>query len=232
MVGSQFAPAALATRPNEKFAADEIAVDLTTEARWFFDGQLPPDVLSWFTVGGVGLVEDRCDRYRLDGEGDVGVKRRSGATLELKLRRGPSELFTIGNDVGGQLETWQRWSPADHLVHLTKNSMWVDVVKRVGKRRFRFNGVEVPLSEENRAMTGVGCDAEITTVEVNGRAAWTFAFAAFGPVEGHRRSLQLASEGLVGERARPQQLRLDYDNSCGYPRWITKFLSMPEGILQ
>ncbi len=232
MVGLQSASGVLATAPAERPAGADVAFDLTTEVRWFFDGRVPAEVLSWFADGGAGLTEDRCDRYRLDGEGDIGVKKRAGTTLELKLRLGSPELFTIGRDLDGQLETWQRWSPADGLAYLTEHTIWVDVAKRVIKRRFSFDGDEVSLSEENRPMNGVGCDVEITTVEVDGEEAWTFAFAAFGPVDGHRRSTQIAWESLISERARPRQLRLECDNSCGYPGWMTKFLILPEATIR
>ena len=61
----------------------------TTELRWFGTGPVPGDVASWFTHDGrVGSVEDRTDLYRCDGRSDLGVKRRAGTTLELKVREG------------------------------------------------------------------------------------------------------------------------------------------------
>ncbi len=208
-----------------------MVVDLTTEVRWFFDGRLPPDVLSWFTDGIVGLLEERCDRYRLDEQVDIGVKRRAQTKLELKLRLRPPELFILGRYVEGSLETWQRWSPADGRIYLTDNTIWVDIAKRVIKRRFDVDGREVPLSEANRAMTGDGCDIEVATVEVNGQSAWTFAFAAFGHVDNHRQLLETAWDAVVSGRPRPDRLRLDYVNSCGYPEWMTRFYSHPHPAL-
>ena len=56
----------------------------TTELRWFADGSLPDDLVAWFTrSGAVGAVELRTDTYRLGGPSDLGVKRRSGLTVEL-----------------------------------------------------------------------------------------------------------------------------------------------------
>ena len=91
---------------NESGAA---TVDLTTEARWFFDGPLPAEVLTWFTnEGTAGVVEDRCDVYRIEEQPrvDVGVKYRNGATLELKLRVRPPQPSTIGRDLDGWMESW------------------------------------------------------------------------------------------------------------------------------
>ena len=210
-------------RPGANPSPPQVLVDLTSELRWFFDGRPSEEVLSWFTHGGAtGLTEDRCDAYRLDGQVDIGVKRRFRTVLELKLRLGPPELFFIGRDVDGWLETWQRWSPADGRIYLPENTTWVDVDKTIIKRRFSSDGRELPLSEETRAMTGQGCDAEIATVSVQGRTGWTFAFAAFGPAESHRSSLELAWDALVSDRPCPRRLRLRCTDSCGYPEWIAK----------
>ena len=222
-VGSSESESAVRLRPGAASALPEVSVDLTTELRWFFDGRLPEEVLSWFTRGGAtGLVEDRCDAYRLDGQVDIGVKRRFGTVFELKLRQGSPEPFFIGRDMDGWLETWQRWSPADGRIHLTENTTWVDVDKTVVKRRFSSDGQELPLSEETRAISGQGCDAEIATVSVRGRTGWTFALAAFGPADGRRSSLELAWHALVSGRRCPRRLQLHCANSCGYPEWIAK----------
>ena len=62
-------------------AATHVAVDVTTELRWFFDGPLPQGVLSWFTRDDTaGLAESRWDSYRDDASDDVGIKRRFGAS--------------------------------------------------------------------------------------------------------------------------------------------------------
>lgn len=206
-------------------ADSAIAVDVTTELRWFFDGDLGPETLSWFTDGGNGLTEARCDTYRLDGQVDVGVKRRFRTTLELKRRLRPAEPFAIGSDLHGRLECWQRWSPADGRVELGDGTIWVDVDKWVIKRRFDRTGEERALSEETRAMTGEGCDVEIARVSADGRSAWTFAFAAFGPLDGHRDSLLAAWNGLLADGPPPGDLRLTADVSCGYPEWMSRFWS-------
>ncbi len=201
-------------------AVEHVVIDLTTEVRWFFDGDLPDEVSTWFTPGGTGLVEERCDRYRLDDAAGVGVKERSKTTLELKMRMETPELFAIGSDLDGQLETWQRWSPADHLVGRRASARWVEVKKRVVKRRFRFGGHEVPMSADNRAMTGSGCDAEVASLEIDGRPVWTFALAAFGPIDGHRRSLEETWAALCAEQPRPAGLKLECSASHGYPDWL------------
>ena len=201
----------------------EIKVDLTSELRWFFDGRPPEELVSWFTLGAAtGLTEVRWDAYCVDDAVDVGVKRRFKRVLELKVRQGRPELFAVAPGLDGWLETWQRWSPADGRIHLTEDTKWIDVHKTITKRRFTGDGEELPLTEDNRAMTGQGCDVEIAIISIEGRTGWTFAFAAFGPVECHRSLLNLAWTRLLAGGAVPTPLRLHATNSLGYPAWITR----------
>lgn len=200
----------------------DIRSDLTSELRWFVDGPIPPEVTAWFTAGGtVGFVEPRCDRYRVDGLGDVGVKRRSGTMLELKRRLGSAQRIEIEPGFDAWLEIWQRWSPADQLVTLDCGTRWVDVDKRIVKRRFDVDGREIELTDENRAMDGVGCDAEIVAVDVDGRRAWGLAFAAFGRLEHHDDLVRAAWASVMNASTRPRELDLRNALTCGYPAWLT-----------
>ena len=204
-----------------------VSVDLTTELRWFFDGPLPADVRSWFMPKDVGLLERRCDTYLFDGRHDTGVKQRSRRTLELKIRTSLSEPTSVADDVHGNIETWRRWSPADHLLSLGDNTAWVNIDKMIVKRRFETDGQEKLLSESTRAMTGDGCDAEIAALLANDREAWTFAFAAFGQPETHHKSLRTAWRSLSMEQAPPGRLQLGTGRSYGYPEWISKVMQAP-----
>lgn len=204
----------------------DVVVDLTSEVRWFFAGPLPSRILTWFNRSRTGLVEDRCDTYRLDQQVDTGVKRRFRTTLELKLRLGPPEPFS-STDLHGRLETWKRWSPADGRVALDESTVWVDVDKTVIKRRFDGDGHEVPLDEQRRAMVGDGCDVEIAAISVNTLQAWTFALAAFGRPDQHRTLLVNAWKALAADRPDTGELQLDRDRSCGYPEWLARVAALP-----
>jgi len=204
----------------------DVSVDLTSEVRWFFDGPLPPSVLTWFVGPGSGLVEDRCDTYRLDRQIDTGVKRRFRTTLELKLRLDRPKPLVIGC-LDGSLEVWKRWSPADDRVRLDEATVWVDVDKTVIKRRFDGEGREVALSEADRAMTGDGCDVEIAAISVNSLQAWTFALAAFGEPGRHEAFLACAWAALATDRPRNDEFELDRRHSCGYPEWLARLAAIP-----
>lgn len=196
------------------------AIDVTTELRWFFDGALPPEVLSWFTgAGSRGFHESRCDSYRDNGLIDIGVKRRCGTTLELKERLCLPELVVL-DGVGGQLETWQRWSPADDRVELAAGTVWVEVDKTVIKRRFDINGSELTLSEETRGLSGQGCDAEIVEVVIGGSPGWSIAFAGFGPRDRRRDSVFTAWHELMSEGTLPADIDFGRSVPYGYPEWL------------
>ncbi len=204
-----------------------VSVDLTTELRWFFDGPLPAEVRSWFMPNGVGLLQHRCDTYVSGGRCDMGVKQRFRRTLELKIRNGLAEPAWIADDVHGNIETWRRWSPADRLLSLADDTIWVDIEKTIVKRRFGTDGQPRLLSESTRTMSGAGCDAEIAALSVNGREAWTLAFASFGHPDTHRNSLRTAWRSLNMRQAPATRLQLGLGNSFGYPEWISKVLPAP-----
>ena len=191
----------------------------TVELRWFVAGSLPAEVGVWFT-GSTGVLEERSDTYRLDGRGDIGVKRRFGETLELKVRRSPDGRIEFGDGLAGSLEVWRRWSPADVLVEHGADERWVDVHKSVVKRRFLSDGTEVAYSSIVEA-TGVGCDVEVAAVTLGEVNWWTFAFAAFGP-PATRRAALLASWKALGSAAPcPEPFEPRTARAMGYPEWLT-----------
>ncbi len=199
------------------------SVDDTTEVRWFATGPLPAGVVRWFTGDGAyGFLERRSDCYRLDNRCDMGVKRRFQETLELKTRLAGPETFAVGHGLAGRIEQWRRWSPADDVIDVGCNPRWVEVYKTIMKRRFDAEGDETPLSATNRAMTGTGCDVEIAAVELSGRPAWTFAFAAFGPGDGHREAIRTAWSSLAPGCPWAGGFGPRVEESYGYPQWLAR----------
>lgn len=217
------------TSPVEAAAADDlhvspadgVAVLDTTELRWFREGQLPDEVAEWFTCGGaVGLAEQRCDTYRLDGRRDTGAKRRFQETLELKVRRSIGENLVLDDGLAGHLEVWRKWSPAECAAAGGPDVPWVDVDKRVIKRRFGLDGAEMVLTEDQRLATGSGCDVEIVDIRVGEIEAWSFAFAAYGPDDVHRDALITAWRTLRAGGPLPDRFGPFFGMSSGYPEWL------------
>jgi hypothetical protein len=199
----------------------EASVVDTTELRWFIEGPLTAEVETWFTRDGTtGAVEKRYDTYRIEGRCDVGVKRRFGETLELKVRQSLGETLALDPDLSGRLEVWRKWSPADGLVDAAVQAPWLDVHKMVIKRRFSVGGDEIVLTNEARAMTGAGCDVEVADVTVGDVEAYTFAFAAFGPTTTRRDSIVACWQALSADTKCPERLTIVDGRSSGYPEWL------------
>jgi len=193
----------------------------TTELRWFADGSLPDDVISWFTQSGtVGAVELRTDTYRVGGRPDLGVKRRSGLTLELKRRLRIDEELALGTGLAGRTETWRKWSPATSSELNGHDPPWVAVRKHIVKRLFSDDGEERRFSYDARAGMAAGCDVELADVSVGGVRAWTFAFAAFGPAPTRRRAILTCWHALNAGGPVPEDLGARCTTEANYPVWL------------
>jgi hypothetical protein len=177
---------------------------------------MPSKVRSWFG-GANGIRSERCDTYLVDGRPDVGMKRRFGEKLELKVRSSQDEDARLTEGLAGSLEDWRRWSPADGLVVSDCTGPWIDVCKSIVKRRFTIDGTEIAFSSE---FTGAGCDVEVVDVAVGADRWWSFAFAAFGPKRTRRDAL-LASWRALAPQAPVRELFTPApDRSMDYPEWL------------
>lgn len=195
-----------------------VVVD-TTELRWFARGPLPPRVAAWFTNDGrAGVLERRCDVYRLDCPA-IGVKLRARRTLELKVRQSVGDSLTVGGGLTGRVEAWRKWSPADSLVERNDDLLSIDVHKVVIKRRFWAGGHEGASAEDPAHQNAGGVDAEVVAIAVEGMEAWSFALAAFGPPTSRRDAILRASEVLFAD-GEVSELGLLSCRSRGYPDWL------------
>lgn len=199
----------------------EVRVDVTTEVRWFVDGDMPDEVHRWFTSTDIDcLAESRCDTYQLDGRPDVGVKRRFRNKLEMKVRFDHTNGLALDGGFVGRIECWKRWSPADGRAVVADADLWLDAKKSIIKARFDADGARVPLTAHSRGMTGSGCDLEIATVEIGQLRYWTLAFAAFGPMDHHVDYITKAWTTQLAEQPWPLSYPLTAEASYGYPEWL------------
>ncbi len=216
-------PHALVAEPARPRRSDALSVLDTTELRWFVPGPLPAHIRSWFT-GSTGVAIERCDTYLLDGQVDIGVKRRFRETLELKVRRSLDGWIELGDGLAGSLEVWRKWSPADGLVEDGTEGRWVDVHKSIVKRRFSIDGTEIAFSSDPQ-VTGAGCDVEVAAVTVGVVQGWTFAFAAFGSPATRRDALLASWQGLVAATRCPVPFGPRTRRAMGYPEWLALTIS-------
>jgi hypothetical protein len=211
--------------------AGGVLVDDTTELRWIAEGPLPTDVEAWFTRGGTtGVVEERCDTYRMDGLCNQGVKLRFRETLELKVLQAVGEHLVLGAGLAGRVEMWRRWSPAVGVADIGGEVPWLDVCKMVVKRRFSVDGDEVVPSDGERATTGAGCYVEIAAITVGDIEAWTFAFAAFGPAASRVHALVTAWQALTADGSCPEDFAAAFGQSSSYPEWLALVASRSESV--
>jgi len=200
----------------------------SAELRWFFKGQLPPQVKDWFC--GARLCKEetpRTDHYLVfPGSGDVGMKVREDRKLEIKARTGSPEPFSLatGASVGRQ-DAWVKWKHTDsdvagRLAALASGSPhWVTLTKKRWLRKFRI-GRDGSVEEIDPDVTdGVNCRAELTEVSVRGSAWWTLAFDSFGTGSRTANLEQVARHFL---KVLPQDLALTERDSMAYPEWLNR----------
>jgi hypothetical protein len=194
----------------------------TTEVRWFARGPLPPDVLTWFTGGRtMGSVEDRHDIYQLHGLNDIGVKRRHGATLEVKVRRTFGTSLNLGDGLEGRIEEWSRWEPTeDDGAWQLPETPWIDVHKVIYTRSFMPTDREVILPAIHTNRLFAGCDIEIAEANVDGIDTWSLALEAFGPTARRQDALVSSWRTLRAHSPSIEGLRFAFDRVCGYPEWL------------
>jgi hypothetical protein len=215
---------------GDRFDADPgaggVLVEDTTELRWIAEGHLPADVEAWFTRGGTtGVVEERCDTYRMDGRCDRGVKLRFRETLELKVQDAVGDHLIVGVGLAGRLEMWRKWSPAEGVVDTAGDVPWLDVCKIVAKRRFSVDGDEIVPAQGERAMIGAGCDVEVAAITVGDIEAWTFAFAAFGPTVSREHAIVTTWQALAADGSCPEHFAAAFGPSNSYPEWLAMVAS-------
>lgn len=205
---------------------DALSIVDTTEVRWFVPESLPPEIDLWFS-GSAGFSEERRDTYLIDDRADVGVKRRFGEMLEVKVRQSLDGRIDFGEGLAGPLEVWRKWSPVDAIVDDLAGGRWVDVSKSIVKRRFMLDGTEMALSS-GALSTDAGCDVEIAKLTVGAAHWWTFAFAAFGPSATRRDALVASWRSLAAAAQCSEPLGLRTGRAMGYPEWLA--LSILPGL--
>jgi hypothetical protein len=98
--------AGTARRPR----ADDPVQTATIEARWWLPGTLPDDILDWFRSRTPVREDRRTDHYLIrTASPDVGVTRRAGDRLELKVRTARHDGLPLGHGVG-HVEWWTKWT--------------------------------------------------------------------------------------------------------------------------
>lgn len=199
----------------------------TTEFRWFGLGLPPREVVAWFAAGrDAGSTERRCDVYQVNGLHDIGLKRRFGATVEVKVRRAVGAAVSLGAGLVASLEEWRKWAPSEgDPMWPAPDGQWIKVHKAIRTRTFMLAGGEVVGPASVAGETESGCDVEIAALTAGGIEAWTLAFEAFGPKDSHLEAISGSWAALVAVSDPPMPLSLYLDRAAGYPEWLDLVVS-------
>lgn len=198
----------------------------TVEVRWFGSGHCPGAVADWFHGGpSVSEPERRTDEYlRLPDRDDVGVKRRAGIQLDLKLRTGAPSGVVLPDRLDGPVEAWTKWSfPLGPDVSLPDRS-WIPVEKLRWSRLYAVSGdgaVSVPADTQ----VGSGCAAELVELSVNERLAWGFGLEAFG--EGDLTAVLTVTCRAVVADTPLGEVAFTSQGAHNYPAWLRAEPAVP-----
>jgi len=197
----------------------------TAEVRWFYRGQVPLEVETWFRRG-AGTVEQypsREDHYlRLGDTYALGIKLRE-SRIEVKQRVRRPGVFRFHERVTGIVEHWRKWSfqlaePDTALSSVAvPTTSWIPVRKERMLRRYQLtidrHVVPVSGSQPSRK----GCELELCRVHVEEQDWWTLAFEAFGEESALQEQLERVVRHVFAADEPPS---LNASQSRGYADWL------------
>lgn len=203
----------------------------STETRWFIAHTLPDEVLDWFRAGILLDSEGVRDHEYLlfPGCDSVGVKLRDGR-FEIKAICGSPQPLNSGLGIAGSKQHWVKWSLASDALQLLeaplhRSGQWINVRKERYLRQFSFNqGALLEVTEKQGAFPAMGCNVEVTRIEVNAepRRWFTIGLEAFGAPAVTAHILDDALRLFFGTYGPPPSGALTENNSASYPAWLTQ----------
>lgn len=198
----------------------------TVEARWFYPGSIPGDVLAWYHYGERAPEAQpmRIDYYlRLTDHDDLGIKLREGR-IEIKQRAEQYGVECLHARVHGLVEGWRKWSfgvndMGGGLSDLTgPRPAWIAIRKARRLRRYQVTDAGDVIATATAEMTPQGCHIELAELIIRNEPWWSLAFETFGPAAAlHATFTHVAQHVLHGD-AVPS---LDAEHSYGYAQWMT-----------
>lgn len=199
----------------------------SAELRWFYRGNLPPDVKEWFCGSRLCRDEEvRTDHYLVfENSAEVGVKLRDGKVLEIKARlRSPIPWSLPGTGPLGRIDAWAKWKDDDpalvgHLAQLRfGDRQWVTVIKDRWLRKFAVTAAGIE-EVDAKDLPKRGVTLEVTGVLVNDQHWWTVAFESFGDILRPEDVDAVADHFL---KLLPKSLVLIENDSMSYPEWLNR----------
>lgn len=184
----------------------------STEARWFFEGDLPPSVSAWFErLGGAAPLEERTDHYMIPpADGSIGTKLRDGR-LEIKRRVESHGLEHLPHSVAA-IESWNKV-----MFELSAAPAADDLADWLAVRKARCQRV-LPTD-----WPGASAVLDVSQGEVVGadtRVFWSVCVEVSGTDRASRRAALVQATTLaLSHRDAPS---LPAAASMGYPAWLQR----------
>lgn len=176
--------------------------------------------MTWFTGGGrLGVTESRIDLYQRRPGTTVGVKRRDGFVLEVKVLQRNGRVVSLSGGLTGTCQEWRKWRPVSAVGEPWRGT-WIDVHKSIVTRSYALarDGGALPVDEPDHRRAG--CDVELVAVRVGDVEAWGYAFEAYGPRDRRDAALQAAGEAITATTPYPPGFAGLLANETGYPGWL------------
>ena len=188
---------------------------VTREVRWFRDGRVPAPVVDWFTAASANIErEERTDWYDADFAHDgVGMKRRGTSTIDAKFRVLATGAVDVAPGMTGSVEDWLKTSTPVSGSSDDRGRHHLKVAKSIATRRYQ---------SPKRAVPCAGCEAELVTITVEDRVAWSLCFETFGRPEDRCEAFEAGIRMFLADTPLPDGLTFASDDSCGYPEWIAR----------
>ena len=212
-------------------------MQLSAEARWFWRDACPEDLRDWFHGGPTapaippaGESSEWVDRYiHARGNTEIGVKvrdAREGRPDDVEIK-GLVAIVSPPDPPAGdaaipldQIQLWCKWKAPQVAA-----ADGVRTRKRRWMRRYMVVAAhveELPLdaNEDRPLASEVGCDLELTQVDVDGRPGswWTLGFEAFGDPRSAPEALAETFAFLQANGPFPP-LRAE---RLSYPEWLDR----------
>lgn len=198
----------------------------TLEARWFGTPPLPHALQEWFENVGTVATTKQTDLYLPAEDPALNLKLRDHQ-LQVKRRLAGPLRTRFGSQAVGRCEQWGKWSfnlenEQPSLWDQDPTDLWVPVEKT--RREISISPEhQSSLSPDLPTAPSATIEAELTQVETNDDASWTFCLEAVGPVPGLADTLMSAGAQLLDDRL---PVSLSDDQSYGYIRWLQQLPSV------
>lgn len=206
-------------------------MQVSAEIRWFWRAKCPDAIETWFRSGSTqpGGGSAREDEYLHEPtQLEFGLKRR-GKNIGVEAKGLVAVLPQPSNAVPffGLIEIWCKWQL---LTVALRGLPTVPTRKIRWLRKFNTSGEEpseIPLGEDEapvdgRVLPGLGCNVELTRVELCGEQVWwTLGFEAFGELSSVERSLRNTLSIMATRQPPP----LGTGELLNYPTWLSRHVN-------